>query len=157
VNRLHYEISKLWIRNQVECIQLILSCDTWLNYGFWLVIWFIGHWFILATHDYTVYKYWQWFSLLLCSYSVHHWLCCQGLVPRLQAQILRLCKLAGFWYIAFLQTNMKTHPADPWLLCMHVAVGDWCLSLCTNICFCNISMITRFWSYWLPDIMSQCS
>jgi hypothetical protein len=48
----------------------------WLNYRFWLVSGFIGHWSLLSRNDCTVYKY----SLLFC--------CWHGHVARLWAQIM---------------------------------------------------------------------
>jgi hypothetical protein len=47
------------------------------------------------------------------------------------------------------------HPQQVRLLCMYMAVGDWCLLLPSNECLCDISLIPRFWrlgvmlQYWV--------
>jgi hypothetical protein len=42
----------------------------WLNYGFWLVIEFIGHQFLISTNDYIVYQQSKWFTVY---YIIHPW------------------------------------------------------------------------------------
>jgi hypothetical protein len=53
-----------------------------------MVIWYVWYWCVLVTHDYTVYKYWQWF--IVCYIALT-----QFLVDSVVMVSLLGCRLRG--------------------------------------------------------------